>query len=78
MGHRSATSSPNQALYSAELIFELGASWLPPEERPAFDFLIHEDEWQHYIEERGVWDYAEVCLWFNWCLLLDLGPNELP
>lgn len=69
---------PDQSEYNAELIFELEASWLPPEERPAFDFLVHDDEWANYLEERSVWDYEEVCLWFNWCLLLNIGYDEIP
>lgn len=76
--HMCAPRAQSSDLYTAELLFELGATWLSSDERPSFDFLIHENEWENYIPKlKGGWDYPEVCLWFDWCVELYTGPSEI-
>jgi hypothetical protein len=56
--------APRKAVYTADLLFELEASWLSAEQHPPLTFRIEEEDWD---------GAPEVCLWFEWCIAVEVG-----
>lgn len=75
---RAPKEAPRWTSYTAELRFELQASWIDPEEIPPLDYLVHRDEWAAASGRRGIAQLdVDLCLWFDWCLTASMWPAAL-